>query len=484
MRKTTKHIHILSTCALAALLALGTFSTSTFAADKKSVVGKSASSKSEAMTLDQALREAYVGNPGFSAEKARLRVTDELLPQARSTALPQVYMTSQYGNDRTKNNIGTKSDENQYAYAVTLSQPLFRGFRTYHAMESAEAKIKAGREAFADSEQTLFLNTVQAYASVIRDRNILALQQQNVGILNNIVDQSQTGFKGGELTRTDISQSQSRLYAGQNELRKAQVNLIESENYFRRIVGKTPPKLTEPHIPDNLLPKDARQVVDIAGQNNPRLKQAQFLRDASEADKKAAYGEFLPTVNVEATSQKQHNYQKLFSTETEHSVFLKVSAPIFRGGIEYSKTREARAYENQKEMEALDARRLVASASQNSFEQYKAAIDRLNLSNKQVNAAGAAASGTSLEFKINRRRLVDVLDAQNEVVLSKIAREQAKFDRLVTGYALLANLGKLSIVNLQTEPKLKEIAVQEVYKPEDNYNNVKWGIPRFSNGID
>lgn len=436
-------------------------------------------------SMDEALKAAYTTNPAIGAERARLRALDERVPQARALSMPQIGATASYGNKLGDSSISTKaSDVNPYAYGLKITQPLFRGFRTLNALDAAEASVMAGRAALADREQTLLLDTVDAYSTVVRERKILKLREDNVRILRSVLSQTQTGFQGGDLTKTDISQAQARLVAGEAELARARAMLAEAENNFERLVGHKPPaKLQEPTVAVSLLPQTKEAALGRAQSVNPKLTQAQYLSKAAEAERKVAQGEFLPTINLEASWQRAHAQQSAVYTETERTVFVRLTAPIFTGGADFSKVREARATETQRKLEAQDAQRLVAAASLSSYDQYLSAVQRIALVQRQVVASQEAAKGTRLEFSINRRKIVDVLNAQDEVVQAKIALESARYEKTIAAYALIANTGTLNARNLRDVGSVK-MAESHFYEPRTNYDQVRWGFPRLSNGID
>jgi outer membrane protein len=402
-----------------------------------------------ALSLDDALEMTYRTNPGLQAGRARLRAIDESIPIARSASMPQAVASGTYGNRSVDSSVATgDSNINPYTYNVKLSQALFRGFRTVNSLGSARANVQAGQAQLTDKEQEILLEAAQAFASVLRDRKIVSLREQNIRVLASVEGQTRNGFEGGDLTKTDIAQAQSRVLAGQAELIRAKAALAESEYQFEKVIGIKPQNLKDISSIDQLVPADLFAALQSSELANPKLKSARYAADAAYYDSRAAVGELLPTVGVEGSYARSYGTNGLSSRQEERSVFLTLSAPIFQGGGEYARIRQSKALESQKFYEAMDAKRFVDAAIASAFAQYNATKQRVQLLERQVKTASDAAMGTQLEFKINRRRIMDVLDAQEEVIQARIGLEAAKYDRTATAFGLLASAGKLTAKNM------------------------------------
>ncbi len=407
-----------------------------------------------AESLNDALRDSYTYNPALQADRARQLATDEQLPQARSGWLPSISGHMDYGyrsatsrafDDRA---LAQRPDwQNQghrpYGYGVTLTQPLFRGFRTVNETRKARANVAAGRAQLIDTEQTVLLDTVFAYLSVIRDRAIVKHRRSEVGIVGRILRSSNARFRNGIDTRTDVSQAKARQDSARATYDKTVAKLADSEAEFEKFVGRKPGRLVRPPEVSRLLPETRDAAVRLAEKNNPKIASAKMNARAAKYNRKAVTGEFLPTVDLQVDYGHNHNVSSLIAEREDVSAVVKVSIPIFTKGLTSSKVREAKAQEIQRRYEERDARYGVAAATTSAFEEWQSARRRVDMIALQVKAAQAAAHGVRLEQEVGDRSVLDVLNAEREVVNARVALEQAQFERIASGYSLLATIGRL-----------------------------------------
>ncbi len=411
------------------------------------------SGNARAENLNEAFGRAYVANPTLQADRARQLATDEKLPQARSNWLPSVSASAQYGYS---NNVD-KSVPNQlvrrpgfdsynvnpYSYGVSLQQPIFRGFRTVNETRSAKANIAAGHAQLVDTEQNVMLNVAGAYLGVLRDQRIVAHRRRSLQIVSKILRTSRAQFKSGVNTRTDVSQAEARYNAARADLDKALADFEVSKASYAQLVGQAPGKLSDPTPVAHLLPLSLTDTVALAREANPRLAAALHLENAAHFDRKAAVGEFMPTLDLHVDYLHEHDVSYSTSEQETTNVMLKLNVPIFTKGIEHSRVRAAKAVEMQRRYEARDAQYGVTAAAQTAWEQHESAKRRVALIERQVAAARAAAKGVRKEREIGDRSVLDELNAEQEIVSARVSLENARYERRITEYTLIASVGRL-----------------------------------------
>ena len=187
-------------------------------------------SLAHADTLEGALVQAYQNNPALNSQRASVRATDEGVPQALSGYRPRVTVSGTIGQQYldTTTRSQTNPIGNTYSqlsgtmtpnsYGVTATQTLYNGFQTANKTRQAESQVQAARETLRVTEQTVLLNAVTAYMNLLRDGAILDLQRRNVEVLQEQLRQTRDRFNVGEVTRTDVAQSESRLAAGRSQV--------------------------------------------------------------------------------------------------------------------------------------------------------------------------------------------------------------------------------------------------------------------------
>src|SRR5215210_5313335 len=220
-------------------------------------------------TLRDALVSAYRSNPTLTGQRQALKATDSTVAIARAAGRPQLSGTVGLNRDLTRSGIlNTGGKGPTLSTGVDLSYPLFNGGSVRNSIEAAKTRVEAGRATLRAVEGDVFTQTVSVYMDVIRDRAIVELNQNNVRVLTTNLEATRDRFQIGDVTRTDVAQSEARLQLGRSQLATAQGRLASSEENYRRVVGRRPDALAPPP-PLPPLPATADEAVRIALANNP-----------------------------------------------------------------------------------------------------------------------------------------------------------------------------------------------------------------------
>jgi outer membrane protein len=217
-------------------------------------------------TIEAALVRAYQNNPQLNAQRAQVRFTDENVPQALSGYRPRVAVTAsagyqytdtlstQGGNADTLVRTGIHGANAPRSVGATVSQTLFNGQQTANRTRAAESQVSGAREALRVLEQTVLLQAATIYMDYLRDSAIVEVQKSNVRVLEQTLKQTRDRFNVGEVTRTDVAQSEAQLAAGKTQLLTAEANLNTTRSNFRRIIGNEPQNLAPGSPVDRYLP--------------------------------------------------------------------------------------------------------------------------------------------------------------------------------------------------------------------------------------
>jgi outer membrane protein len=425
-------------------------------------------------SLAEAMAHAYQGNPTLRAERARQRATDEEVPQALSGWRPTVTSQDEISYDVTdRDSKGppptlTSNSPNETVPAtlsIQLNQPIFRGFKTVEGTKVAKAVVKAGRQNLLAVEQQVLFDTTQAYFDVIRDRRIVALREKNVGFLRKELTASRARFEAGEITRTDVAQSQARLGLAQGLLAGAKGQLAASEATYVKVVGHAPRALGYPRpVP---LPRSLDAAQDAAEEQNPNILAASFNEIAARHNIEVIRGDLLPGISLRATgSQRWNDLDSAANVQfQELTVAGVLTVPLYEAGSVYSAVRQQKHVASQRRIQIIEAGRAVREGVTQSWASYVAAGQSITSAKSQVSAAALALEGVQQEYLVGSRTTLDVLDAELELVNAQITLVGAERDRAVAGYQILGSIGWLTAEHLR-------LAV-DLYDPEENYRNVK-----------
>ncbi len=416
-----------------------------------------------AETIASALSKAYVGNPQLKAEQARQRATDERVPQAKSGWRPTVTTNSNirksYQGTRSANSAGVvayrKSDFLDGGFRIDLSQPVFDGFRAQSELFEAEATVEAGNQNLLSVEQQVLLDGAIAFMNVIRDREIVDYRRQSQGNFAEQVRAATARFDVGEVTRTDVAQSEARYSEAQGRYAVAIGNLQTSVANYIRVIGVKPGRLIFPPLSPRV-PKTLRQAIAIAGETNPQILAAAYVQAAAEANIGVQKSDLLPKVNFEAGYLIDNNSQIAVGRSRSGYIGGTLSVPIYQSGRVYSRIREAKQISSQRKLEVLDAQRQVREQVVSAWHLLKAATATIAAAKEAVAANQVALDGVKQEAQVGTRTTLDVLNAENELVETQVALATSLRDRIVAGYQLVAAIGRMTAADLRLSVNIYE----------------------------
>ncbi|MEA3060650.1 MAG: outer membrane protein [Sphingomonadales bacterium] len=396
-------------------------------------------------TLQQALVETYNTNPTIMAQRALLRSLDESVAIARAAGRPRVSATVGVNQDLTRTGGGNGRN---LSAGLDVSYPLFNGGRVRNGVGAANERVLAGRANLRATEGDVFTDAVSAYMDVIRDRSIVDLNRNQVKVLETNLQATRDRFEVGDLTRTDVAQSEARLALARSNLAGAEGRLQGSEESYRRVVGISPGDLAPPNaLPP--LPKTADEAVDIALANNSDIASLAAQIRAAGRDVAVARADRLPTVSAFG-SGRETNYLGTADTQfapgapnnvTSTGVGVQASIPLYQGGAVGARVRQSQALQSQLLERGVEVERQVVANTRAAFASYEAAELAIRSNEVAVAANTLALEGTRAEQTVGTRNVLDVLNAEQELLNSQVALVTARRDAYVAGFNLLNAMG-------------------------------------------
>ncbi|HEU5096645.1 MAG TPA: TolC family outer membrane protein [Reyranella sp.] len=414
-------------------------------------VGFATASSASAQSLIEALSSAYNSNPDLLAGRAVLRQTDETLAQAVANWRPKVTLSVEY-NKIQADSIPIRVTNSAYLLngrtaLLQATQPLFRGGKTVADTKAAQANIQAQRAILSNTEQTILLNSVQAYADLLQDVGIVDARRNNVRVLVEQLDATRERFRVGELTITDVSQAEARLEQAKADLVQAQAQVRIDEAAFQRQIGMKPGKLADlPLI--GALPATEEECVSLAMDNSPAAVSAQYRIKAAGYGVNSAVANLLPQVNLIGFVQQQYDVQVPGDQYYQYGIRLQATVPIYQNGSEWSAIRQAKQLVGQRRNELDSARRQAAETVIRAWRNLDSARSRVLSFEAQVRANEVALNGVRQEALVGSRTTLDVLNAEQELLNSQVNLLQARHDTQVSYYGVLSGIGRLTARSL------------------------------------
>ena len=425
--------------------------------------------QAHAESLLDALVSAYSSNPSLMAERAAVRVTDEKLPQALSNWRPSVVMDAEAGGTAVQSNtaLNQRQHRDPRSLELTVTQPLFRGGRTVAATKEAENIVQAARARLMGTEQTVLLDAVTAYTNVLRDQSVLELNINNEHVLARQLEATRDRFAVGEITRTDVSQAESRLATATAARIRAEGNLVSSRANYLKVIGETPRDL-QPASRPQAMPLNEEEAMRLALANDPDIIAAEYDMKASGDNVDSVQGELLPTLNLQGRANTSLEASGQGTRAETYEALVTLSVPIYEKGAVYSRLREAKQRTGQRRAQADIARRNSIEEVTRSWEALQTARAQIVAFQAAIDAAAVALEGVQREAEVGSRTLLDVLDAEQELLDSRVNLVSAQRDETVAVYRLMAASGLLTARQLG-------LAVQ-LYDPSVHFDEVrgKW----------
>ena len=424
----------------------------------------------KAETMSGALAKSYGYSPDLNQQRAATRAVDEGVPRATAGWRPTLSATTSIGvaTNKTvdKGVVKLNTDSVPRVSSVSLTQTLYNGGRVGNGVRQAESQVLQSRETLRQSEQDLLVAAATAYMNVLRDTALLELQNNNVNVLQQQLKQTEDRFQAGEVTRTDVAQAQASLARGQADAFQARSDLQNSTAVYRQVIGEQPRNLEPARPVEPLLPPTLEAALTGALKEHPRIQAALHAVDVAALNVTIQEGALLPTVTATGSAAVNREPTGFTNYQSKSwSAVASLNVPIYEGGATYSAIRQAKEQLGQSRIQVDLQRETIRSAvvaAWGSFQTTKLTIQSFQA---QVRANEIALQGVREEAKVGQRTTIDVLNAQQTLLNSRVSLVTAQRTQVVASYTLLAAVGKLSAATLGLRVA--------TYDPALHYDQVK-----------
>ncbi len=420
-------------------------------------------------TLMSAWADAYNLNPSLQAQRAQLRATDEQVSQALSHWRPSIEATGNVGrNWQRVPGLDVFGDghfaSEEHGAGIQLTQPLFRGFRTLEETEAAKKQVMEGRAKLEHAEQQLFIDTATAFLNLVRDETILNDERDNERVLTEKLVETRVRRQHGDLTDTDIKQAEARLARAAVSRMQTENAISDDRASYQRLVGHLPGTLSDAPV----LLMIPGPLADVLGQttHNPDVVSAQYAADEAHAEVKLNEGSLLPEVNLVANSDRNWGQNSTIpGREDSSQIMVQATVPLYRSGADYSRVRAAEQTLTQRDMELHEAEHKATETTRDAWQSLMTSGAAIAADEDEVSADTQALTGVKVENKVGTRTILDVLNAQQELLDAQIDLARARHDRELAMVQIRATVGTLTADVLRLPVTY--------YDPARHYNDVK-----------
>lgn len=422
-----------------------------------------------AESLEETLAAAYLTNPSLVAQRIRLREIDEGVNRAISSARPTVEFMASAGSVHDGGSASrSSSSRNPASFGLGASQPLLRGGRTHIKVRAAENSVLAERARLVSREQSVLLAAATAYLDVFRDQAVLQLTTNNENVLARQLEAAQDRFQVGEITRTDVYQAEARLAQATAGRIQSEANLEASRATYQAVTGLA--QTASFDLPAN--PPDMPPSKDVAIQeaisNNPLVVSAQYDEQVAVDNVDDIRGELMPELDLNLGVSRDFNTQGGAGSASNARAVLNLTVPLYRSGAVQSRVRAAKQAALRLGQIVDQERRAVSERATRAWQSLQAADARVTSFQTQIQAATIALDGVEREAAVGSRTLLDVLNAEQELLNARVNHITAQRDAGVAMFDMLNAVGRLTAHHLRLPVDL--------YDPDIHYHEVrgKW----------
>ena len=406
------------------------------------------------------LESTYKNNPTLNAERENYKAIKENFNISRSEFLPSITVSesksSQQNSNRTSQTGSSLSNSNTETTTKSLSvdQKIFQGFQGYNSIKKSQLESEQAALKLKSVEQQVLLDSAIAYYDLIYKIRNKKFNLANVDLFERQVETDQSRLQKGEITLTDLAQSESSLAGANAKLISADTELLTAKSNFERIVRlPSPDNILTDSLTNNIslnFPQNLQTALTFSEKNNPKLLLAKFDYEIAEKNVSIEKSKFSPSASVNYTQSKNDDYSSSLGKIDQETLKATVTMPLFSGGENYSSLKKLKFKKEQSNLILQDTINEVKTDTANSWSVYQSSQSVLESTKAQVKAAEIANEGITLEYDSgNTRTTLEVIQSRSLLLNARIANAKAESNFAISKFELLAVLGELTLEKIK-----------------------------------
>ena len=392
-------------------------------------------------TLKEAVDMALKSHPQIKAQAYNRLATDQQLKQARGGYYPSLDFSAGAGYSRHREPI--VDTLHPLESSVTLTQNLFNGFATSNGVQQQQAAVAASSYKLQGASEAIAFEASRAYLEVIKTQRLLEIAKENLDKHKQIMDKIKKRSDSGVGSKADTEQARGRLVLAESNYIIAETNLQDSHSKYLSLIGRMPGDLTLPVVSGSELPATMEIAVNLAISNNPSLKAAESEIRFREEDYQLMDSPYYPRVDLVLEQKWDEEISSVEERSDELSAMVKLRYNFFNGFRDDSRKSEKMQLINAAREARNSAERQVIESASLAWRAYRANENRIELLKKRIQYSKETAAAYSQQFEIQRRTLLDVLNAEAEAINSQAELVSAEIDKMIAQYHILYISGKL-----------------------------------------
>jgi outer membrane protein, adhesin transport system len=401
-----------------------------------------------AESLQSVVQRALESNPELGAIKFNRHAIDQELRAARGLHLPTVDVRLDRGRNRnhTESAAGIVRDNGWHTsreVSGVVSQRIFDGFEAKHEVARHKNRVESARWRVTDTANSIALRAVQAYLEFMRAGHVLASARSNLSQLQAINERVRSRVGGGKGNAAEETEAGARVANGRAIVAEAEGRLRDADALFRAVIGGPPSKLEAAHVPRQAMPKSVDAAVAEAKEAAPSVVATQHDTTAAEAAVGSAYSRLFPKVNFELSADRGWNGSESGERDNDARAMMVVRWNLFNGGIDKARIYEAKSRALEASEISQNTQRIIERETRVSWSAMLSAGARVPAFKRQLELNRATRSTYSQQYDSGQRRLLDLLEIQNEVFITESSLRTEELVGQYNAFRVLASIGRL-----------------------------------------
>ena len=403
--------------------------------------------------LSEALLQAYNENPVLNAERENIQVSLEEVKISKSQFLPSVTLSgskSQENTEKQTDSSGANSaftDVDPKTQSIDIEQKLFQGFAGTASVEKSKIGLTLAQAKLLKTEQEILYQAIEAYTGLIFAEEKLKINQDNVNLLERQVETDQARLERGQITLSDLSQSESSLAGAQAKFLQAQNETVTAKLNYEKIIGPIADinSLDKESDLNFALPASLNEAIEISKKDNPNLIISRLEYEQSEKDMIIARSDLSPSASLSFNSSKSDDVSSTIGERDKEILKATISWPIFNGGKNYASLNKSKNLKNRKKLLLDNALKSNDTNVASAWSNFQVSKSLLNSVTSQVKAAEIANEGITVEYESGLgRSTLDVIQSNSILLNAKISLADSERNYLLSQFKLLQSVGYLN----------------------------------------
>jgi len=406
------------------------------------------------------LESAYKSNPVLNAERENYKAVKENINISRSEFLPSVSVSGiknslQNSNRTNQAGVSLPDTSNETTtQSISVDQKIFQGFHGYNLIKKSKLESDQAALKLKNTEQQILLQSAIAYYDLIYKIKNSQFNLANVDLFERQVESDSSRLQKGEITLTDLAQSESTLAGSNAKFIAAETELLTAKSNFERIIRlPAPKKIVTGKLTKNIslnFPTNLNMALNFSERKNPKLLLAKLDYEISKKNVNIEQSKFSPSASVNYTQSENNNFSSSVDNIDKESLKATLTIPLFKGGVNYSSLKKSKFKKEQRNLILQDTINEVKTDTANSWSIYQSSESVLEATKAQVRAAEIANEGITLEYDSgNTRTTLEVIQSRSLLLDAKIGNAKAERDFVISKFELLAIIGELTLKNLK-----------------------------------